>query len=285
MPKVMKKFLIADPDYIFYNIDLSQAENRIVAYIAPEPVLIKAFEDEIDVHSLTASMIFGIPYEDIIDMNDKDVMCDIGTGEYPHRFWGKKANHAFNYGETPYKFSLQNEMPIKQATEIQTIWLRMYPGVEDYWSWVQADLRKDMTLYNLFDRKRTFLRWWDDALKEAYSFIPQSSVAEITNQLGLNYIWKNKEKFAGLRLLNIVHDSIHFELPISMKLTEHYRIVTDIVKSLEVEMTFRGKKFFIPCDVEVGFNLKDMTEIDKYFKYEPDEFILTVSKTIFNGEQ
>jgi DNA polymerase I-like protein with 3'-5' exonuclease and polymerase domains len=42
-------------------MDLSQAENRVVAYIAPEPSMIDAFESGVDIHSKTASLIFRKP--------------------------------------------------------------------------------------------------------------------------------------------------------------------------------------------------------------------------------
>ena len=55
LPMEFRQYLIADDDCMLFNIDLSQAENRIVAYISPEPNMINAFETNIDLHRLQLS--------------------------------------------------------------------------------------------------------------------------------------------------------------------------------------------------------------------------------------
>jgi uracil-DNA glycosylase family 4 len=95
LPPDMRKFLIADEGYAFVEVDLSQAENRIVAYIAPEPMMQRAFEEGIDLHRQTFGMMFLIP---ILEVSDEPGSCKLGDGSKSQRWWGKQLNHSLNYG-------------------------------------------------------------------------------------------------------------------------------------------------------------------------------------------
>lgn len=89
-PHEMQKFLLPDINHVFYSFDLSQAENRIVAYVGRIKEMIDAFENGIDVHSLTASLIFNCPYEQVREDEANGVLCALGDGKRGKRFWGKK---------------------------------------------------------------------------------------------------------------------------------------------------------------------------------------------------
>lgn len=89
-PHNLLKYLIADEGYVAYSVDLSQAENRIVAYVGRVLEMIEAFESGVDVHRLTAAMIFD---KSPLDISDEDGSSSIGDGTHSERFWGKKSNH------------------------------------------------------------------------------------------------------------------------------------------------------------------------------------------------
>jgi len=269
-PPEMKPFFLADDGYTLYNVDLSQAENRIVAYIAPEPRMITAFENKIDIHSLTASMMFGEEYEDIVRWDKEGKMCHIGRGTDSHRFWGKKSNHSFDYGLGYRAFAFYSEIEENEAKFIHDKWHGIYPGVKQYWAWVENQLRENHTMTNIFGRKRRYMgQWGHEMFKEAYSFIPQSSVADKINEHGISFIYNNQQAFPTLELLNQVHDSIVFQIPNSVGWEEHYTEVKAIVASLELPMRWRGQEFIIPAEVQAGFNLKDMKVLNVKNK---DEF-------------
>lgn len=253
-PPIMKKFMLPDRNHIAYDIDLGQAENRIVAYISPEPRMIQAFEDGIDIHSRTASFIFGIPEDEIKEMNKEKIKSDIGTGDYTHRFWGKKANHAFNYGQGYKSFAYQVEIPEHEGKMIYDKYHSAYPGVRKYHNWVRESL-SNRTLTNIFGRKYLFMdRWNYHLFQEAFAFIPQSTVADIINRRGLQYIYYNQDKFQHVKLINQIHDSIVVQIPISIGYSQHAKLLKQIMTNLETPLTTRGKSFIIPCDVKI---LKD----------------------------
>lgn len=268
LPEVFRKFLIADDDCLIFNVDLSQAENRIVAYVAPEPNMIKAFEEKIDIHSQTASLISGIPIDEVRrqDKSDPQIMCEtLGGGEYTWRFWGKKANHGLNYDLGYRAFSFLYELDEAEGRYIVEKYHNAYPGVRMYHAWIKNQLGKNRTLENLFGRKYLYLdRWGDDLFKAAYSFIPQSSVADIINRRGLNFMYYDQERFAPIDLLLQVHDSIAFQINFrKYSWEEQARCLMLLRDSLQTPLTWRGTSFSIPADISVGtsFSKSDMMEV------------------------
>lgn len=259
IPPHMRKYMLADVGYVAYNIDLSQAENRVVAYISGDNNMMSAFSSGEDIHSKTASLMFRKPIEDI---SDKDRSSPIGTGEYSERFWGKKANHSLNYDMGYKSFAFTMEIPEKQAKFIVSAYHTAYPGVRQYYEWVQNQLRTNRTLTNPYGRKRRFMgRWGHDLFKEAYSWIPQSTVADKINREGLLFIYNNQQWFKKIELLNQVHDSIIFQIPIDIGWNAHAGMLTLIQKSLESEVTWRIRTFSIPLDIKMGLNMRDMEKV------------------------
>ena len=254
-PHSMLRFLLADTGYVYYSIDLSQFENRIVAYVGRINEMIEAFETGVDVHSLTASLIFRKP---IAEVTTEDGTCPLGDGTKSERFWGKKANHGLNYDLGYRAFALYYELPEAQAKGIVEAYHRAYPGVrQNYHAMVKAQLRKNRTLTNLMGRKTVFMnRWGDELFKEAYSCIPQGTCGDVINERGLNYVYYNQEQFKHVELLNQVHDSIGFQIPISAGFGYHAAALDAIKRSLETPLkTHYGQSFVIPCDITMGFNL------------------------------
>jgi len=262
IPKDFRKFMIATPGYVLYNIDLSQAENRIVAYVGPDPLMIQCFESGQDVHSITASAIFNIPADEIKQMDADKIMSDIGDGTKTHRFWGKKANHGLNYGQGYKAFALQNEIPEADGLRIVTAYYKLYPGVKKYQNMIESMLKENRVVTGMFGRNMIFRdRWGYELFKSAYSFIPQNAVGYIINTWGILYIYYNQHKFSDVFLLNQVHDSIGIEIPINRGFDYHAEVLKDIKSSLEQMITWRGREFYIPADIKIGLNFKDMLDV------------------------
>ena len=260
LPPQFLRFVLPDIDYTAYILDLSQAENRIVAYIAPIVELIRAFEDGMDVHRLTASFIFDKRIEDISDNKEEDPIRD---GKLSERDWGKKANHAFNYGLGYRTFALNNQLREADAKRIAEQVHRAYPGIKQMHNWIQNELHKGRTLTNLYSRKRTFLDRWGDALfRQAYSYIPQSTVGDKINREAILYIESRPEEFKYLEVLNQVHDSIVFQIPNSQPLEYHASCLLLLKESLEVPLRWRNIEFSIPIECKTGPNLRDMEKVN-----------------------
>ena len=245
LPPEFKRYMIADEGYLLFNLDLAQAENRIVAYVAPEPAMMAAFENHIDIHKQTAALIYGKPLDAI-------------TPE--ERQWGKKANHGLNYGLGYRSFALRWSIPEKDAKFIVERYHMAYPGIRvNYHRSIKNCLSADRYLENPFGRRRLFMdRWSDDLLLSANSCIPQCTVADKINEQGIIYAWENCEY---VELLNQVHDSIVFQLPLSIGFAAMAREVILIRDSLETPLIWHNRTFVIPVDIQVGRNLHDLTRL------------------------
>ncbi len=252
-PTVMKKMMINDPGFIFVNIDLSQAENRIVAYTANVRRMIKAFEAGEDVHRLTASFIFDKPPEEISDVKGSTT---IGGGQYSERDIGKRADHGYNYGLGPEKFAIQNELSLQEGRFIHDRYHSIYSEIKRWHNAIVDELRRGRTLVNCYGHKRTFReRWGVDMFMGAYNFLPQSTVADKINREGLCYIYYNQQLFREVILLNQVHDSIVLQLALSIGRERITEILHNICTELETPISWKMRTFVIPTDVSIGFNL------------------------------
>jgi len=268
-PHDLLRFFLFDEGYIGYSFDLSQIENRIVAYVGGVISQIEAFEQGVDLHTLTASIMLGKPYDQISKV---DGSSPLGDGRQSERYWGKKGNHATNYDVSYKKFALVNEMPEYDAKRILESIHQGYPQIRGgYHIIIQNMLKANRTVTNLFGRTRLFLGpvfqsypnvpqyACEETFRQAYAHFAQSTCADKVNEQGLEYIYYNQDLFRPLELLAQVHDSIVFQIPLSVPWEEHARMLLLIKKSLETPLHWHDMEIKTPVDLAIGTNMcKDL---------------------------
>jgi len=277
-PHDLLRFFLFDQGYIGYSYDLSQIENRIVAYVGGVIAQIEAFESGIDLHSLTASIIFNKPYDQI---SKEDGSSPLGDGRQSERYWEKKGNHAINYDVGYKKFALVNEMPEADAKLIIESVHRGYPQIRSgYQAMIQNMLMTNRMVTNLFGRNRLFLGpiipsypfvpkgACDSTFRDAYAHFAQSTCADKINEQGVEYIYYNPE-FKEIELLAQVHDSIVFQIPLTVPWEIQAEMLLKIKSSLETPLIWHDREIKTPCDLSIGLNMckDDMVEIKS--KYIP----------------
>ena len=101
------------------NIKLlcSQIELRILAHFSNEQKLIDAFENDLDIHTRTAALIYGISNDDV---------------EYHHRRVAKIINYSIAYGAGPFRISEELKISMKEAKIIIDNYFNRYPGIKNY---------------------------------------------------------------------------------------------------------------------------------------------------------
>ena len=288
MPPDMRAFLFADEGYMAFNADLSQAENRIVAYLAPEPTMIRAFEQEIDIHAQTASMLHGISFEEV---SDKKGTSPFGDGTKSQRDWGKQCNHSLNYDLGYKSFSYRFELPETQGKQMVEAYHRLYPNVRGgYHRWVQHDIQTSRTVENCYGRRIRFMdRLCDELYKGAYAWIPQSTVAVKINVDGLLPVYEDQETYRDVELLNQIHDSIEFQIPVAVGWRAMAQLVQSINIRLEKLVPWRNP-FMLPSDVKAGICLGAMKKVGRPSIMSIDELadsferIYTEEKRRLSGE-
>lgn len=253
-PHSMLKYLHPDEGYIAYTIDLSQAENRIVAYVGRIESMINAFETGQDVHRLTAGLIFNKSAEDV---SDEPGSCSLGNGESSERQWGKKANHGLNYDLGYKSFALYYDISEADSKFIVGRYHEVYPELRrNFHGHVKESLRANRMITNLMGRKTLFLSDLEDStFKAAYSCIPQGTVGDVINERGMAFIYYSSF-LQPVELLQQVHDSITFQIPLSLSWDYHAEALQSIKDSLETPLTTHyGRQFVIPTDTVMGLSL------------------------------
>jgi DNA polymerase I-like protein with 3'-5' exonuclease and polymerase domains len=289
IPDEFKVFLEADPGHILIELDKRQAEWVVVAYLADEANMIRVLQDGSDPHAHTASEVFrsmggNISKETIYEeakrlghtTNPTEIehirrgISDLRdySGWLPRnmscRQMGKKSNHGLNYKEGYNTFSLINELLEKDAKKIIAAYHSAYPGIENWHDNVKSQLLENRTIHDLWNRKYKFLDRFNDQLwKAAISCSPQSTVGHLINKAIVDIYNDPSKELEQVDLLGQVHDSILFQFPItSPDLLPMASAIQACQKHMEPTFECHGNNFGIPTDAKIGFNWRDMVDVD-----------------------
>ncbi|UCC20485.1 MAG: hypothetical protein JSV62_04125 [Promethearchaeota archaeon] len=255
LPPTFQLVVKADNNYTMYICDYSQAELRIVAYVAPEWSMIEALESGRDIHIDTGSLIFGIPYDQV---SREPGSCSLGDGTKSQRDWSKTANFGLIYIMSPQGFARNYECSIADATMIVNNFYKARPGIVEYHNWISYKIKVGKPIINLLGRSRKFAGRHNEILRKAVNQIPQSSVGDLIDSRGLYYISKN---LPNVELLNQVHDSIIIQINNKFEFKQHIEWLKEIKKSLEQPCIWKDKEFIIPAGFHVCKNMKEKKEI------------------------
>lgn len=271
----IRTLYIADEGFVFVQLDLSQAEPRIVAVLCEDWELHEAFKTgKVDIHRRTAALVLDMYPELDLSENWNEVADSIGkdSGE---RFLGKKSRNGGNYdmgkGELATniatdakRFSINVTVSEWRAGKMLENFHRCSPKIRAvFHKGIQDNLNETRLLINPYGRPRTFFeRLGKDTYGEGYAFIPQSTVADHTKK-SLLLIKKEMSDFSKL-LMGEAHDALVFRFPIG----EYKDRALACKKIMERPISFRqgtlkrDVDLIIPSDVEVGKdNYKEMEKL------------------------
>jgi len=243
--KEIRKAFIADKKNILISADYNQIEMRILADIADVKELKKAFKNNEDIHSLTASQVFNVP----INKVNEDL-----------RRKAKTINFGIIYGITQYGLAKQISVSNQEALDFINAYFRKFPEIKDYMNLTIRACRKQGYVNNIFGR-RIHLRGINDKNFSVRSFQEraainapiQGSAADIIRlaMIKINHLIEEDNKLETKMLLQI-HDELIFECA---KKDEDY-----IKKTIKEGMISISKSehhiFSIPLEVNVnsGYN-------------------------------
>jgi len=273
-PSLMR-CVIPEDGHIFLQPDQAGAEALIVAYEAPKGKFRRTFELGIKIHSYLALQIFTSQFknehpESRYKFVDPDVL--VALPEYATLFntikesgkpydLGKRVIHAKNYDMGPRTFQTnvlemsEGEIVLtyKEAKDFLSVHEQTFPEIQALLAEIRGRLACRV-LHNLFGYPRFFGGLWNDSLlRDAYAFIPQSTVGCITNKAYVA-IWKKirAEKLPWM-LLNNKHDSLLLSVPDVAEHKEHARAT--VKKHIEVDLTStRGETYQMKSGLSWGYN-------------------------------
>ena len=82
------------------------------------------------------------------------------------------------------------------------------------------------------------------------------------NKSGVCFLYERQDLFPEVSFLNTIHDSIRYQIPLSVGPERAVEIITAVKKSLESPMEWKGRQFSIPVDTEIGFSFDKETMME-----------------------
>lgn len=202
--KEIRKAFIVDKKNVLISADYNQIEMRILADVADVKELKKAFKNNEDIHSLTASQVFNVPINKVND--------DL-------RRKAKTINFGIIYGITQYGLAKQISVSNQEALDFINAYFKKFPQIKDYMNSTISACRKQGYVSNIFGR-RIHLRGINDKNFSIRSFQEraainapiQSSAADIIRlaMIKINRLIEEDKKLQTKMLLQI-HDELIFE--------------------------------------------------------------------------
>ena len=237
----IRSIFIADPGKILVNADLSQAEARVVAYLAKEERMINVFKSGTDIHRFNASIIFGVLPKDVTPTQ---------------RQTAKNRVHGANYRIGAAKAAKLAGTTEDKAREDLNKYKSHFPNLENWWREVEEQVNRTRIMTNLFGRKRIFFgRWSHELINEAIAYVPQSTVGDLLN-LGLIRAWSNLPP--GWKISANNHDSVLAQVPEG---TDDMHIVKFFKHYFEIPLEVNGYTFIIPIDIKTGISWGELHDI------------------------
>ena len=240
-----------DDDHVLIEMDLSQAESRIVAWRSRDMNLMNAYLAGIDMHCRTAANIYGVS------------IATIKKGT-PERYTGKRVNHAANYDMKGKRFSqvynksaAEKGIPlitIIRATGILARHHAANPSIKQvYHRELHAELMHNRKkIYNYWGRRMVFHgRIDNDLLRKLYAWYAQSTVGDLTNIIF-------RKVGDRIMIVNQGHDSLLAHVHKS-KIDETMKIMYD---AAQITLHIEGNDLLIPVDFQVGTHWGSMEEVD-----------------------
>ena len=158
--KEIRKAFIAEKDNILISADYNQIEMRILADMADVKELKKAFQNNQDIHSLTASQVFDVPINKVSD---------------DFRRKAKAINFGIIYGITQYGLAKQIAVANHEAQDFINAYFKKFPEIKDYMNSTVKTCRKQGYVTNIFGR-RIHLRGINDKNFSVRSFQERAAI-------------------------------------------------------------------------------------------------------------
>ena len=239
--KEIRKAFVAESNHRLISADYNQIEMRILADLADVKELKKAFKNNEDIHSLTASQVFNIPLNNI----------DSET-----RRKAKAINFGIIYGISQYGLAKQILVSNEEAAEFLKSYFKKFSEIKDYMNTTITFCRKSGYVNNIFGR-RCYITGINDKNYNVRNFQEraainapiQGSAADIMRlaMIRINQVL-NKNSSIKTKMLLQIHDELVFETPKN----EIEKIIPIIKKNMSSVSSSEDHLFSIPLTVDIN---------------------------------
>ena len=232
------------PEWMLLSADYSQIDLRVLAHLSQDPALMAAFERGEDIHSSTASLIYGVP----LDEGNRDM-----------RRLAKVMNFGVAYGLSAFGISQQTELTREEGAAFIEASFGTYPTVKAFLDDTVERAKADGYAETLLGRRRYIpeLRSPHYPVRQAGERIAlnmpvQGTSADVINEAMITIQRRLEGDGFGSRMLLQVHDELLFELPVEEE-EELVAMLQDVMpNALEMSVP-------VQIDVKTGPTWASMT--------------------------
>jgi DNA polymerase I len=233
----IRRAFVAPQGRKLISADYSQIELRLLAHLADIPALKRAFEDELDIHAMTASEMFGVPIEGM-------------PSEVRRR--AKAINFGIIYGISAFGLANQLSIPRNEAGDYIKKYFERFPGIRDYMEATKKIARANGYVTTLFGRKCHYPRInasnpSERAFNEraAINAPLQGTAADIIRRAMVRMDDALTKAGLSAQMLLTVHDELVFEAP-----DDEIEATLPVVAKVMVDAPEPAVKLHVPLRVD-----------------------------------
>ena len=234
--RLIRKAFLPDKDSLIMSCDYSQIELRVFASLSNNMDMINAFNNNIDIHTDTASRVFNVPIDEVTkDMRRK----------------AKAVNFGIIYGISSYGLAEDLGIRPKEAKEFIDNYMAAYPGIVDYMNAEKKNAYDNGYVKTIMNRKRVI-----DELKNTNYMIRsmgermalntpiQGSSADILKKAMVDIDKEFSRLNVRSKMLLQVHDELIFNV---------YNDEKEVVSNIVVKLMENAYKLSVPLEVSKDF--------------------------------
>jgi len=256
--KLIRRAFVASRGKTLIKADADQLELKMMAHRSQDVLMLDAFRRGVDIHSLTAHEVFGIPMSEL----HKDSS---------YRFAGKTLNFTTVYMGGPGEVARQTGMPRSEAAKWLKKYFVVYSGVSRYFeetrealgaeTWTPGVLKGEMLARTLFGRVKLIPELYSPKMsklrergyREAMSVQVQGSSSEVV-KVGMIKL-RNALEGTDVNMLLQVHDEVVLEAPTDL--------VPDVLDIMEETLPYYELDVPITYSYSVGPNWEELVGVKK----------------------
>jgi len=240
--EIRKMFTASGGDYVLVDADYSQIELRVLAHISGDETMINAFLNNEDIHTTTASQVFGVPKDMVTPRMRSDA---------------KAVNFGIVYGISDFSLAQDIGVSRKEAKNYIDNYFKKYHKVKEYMDSIIASAKEKGYVTTLFGRRRAIPELYSSNFNErsfgervALNTPIQGTAADIIKIAMVRVFDRLNKEVKKSRLILQVHDELIVEA--------HKDEVDKVVEILKTEMENAAKlKVPLVVDIKCGYRWYD----------------------------
>ncbi len=232
--RLIRKVFVPKDGYVFMDADYSQIELRVLAHLSQDENLIQAYNQEEDIHRMTASQVFHVPLEEVTPQLRRNA---------------KAVNFGIVYGISSFGLSQDLSITRKEAAVYMDKYFATYPKVKEFMDNMVAKAKEDGLVTTMFGRKRPIPEIKSSNFMQrsfgeriAMNSPVQGAAADIIKIAMVRVAKRLEEEQLKSRLLLQVHDELLIETAIEEEaqvagiLEEEMKGAAKLAVPLEIDM-------------------------------------------------